>query len=68
VLLTFERLQIPIVIGTCSWRHIVETLVRPTLVVIDPPSFDLRLGLVNRLEPVNIQAFVTKRSVETFDE
>ncbi len=40
----------------------------PALVVRDPPSFDLLLGLGNRLEPVNIQALVGKQSVEAFDE
>ena len=55
-------------IGKGSRRHLVETLVRPTLVVLDPPSFDLRFGFLNGLEPVNIQALVPKRSVERFDE
>ena len=58
VLLTFDCPQIPMLIGISSRCHVFETLVMPTLVVVDPPSFDLRPGFVNSLEPVNIQALV----------
>lgn len=41
---------------------------RPTLVVVPPPSFDLPPSVVNRFEPVNVQAFVALRTVEALDE
>ena len=44
--------------GIFDRRHIVETLVRSTLVVIDSPRFDLYPGFVNRFKPVHVQAFV----------
>ena len=48
-------------------RTIGQAAVRPGLVVVDPPRFDLppRIGQV--LEPVRIQALIPKASVETLD-
>jgi hypothetical protein len=42
--------------------------VRPTLVVLDSPSFDLLFGIVNRFESPHIQALIPERPVEGFDE
>lgn len=41
---------------------------RSTFVVVAPPAFDLRCRLLDRLEPMDVQAFVPKRSVERLDE
>ena len=41
-----------------DWCHVVETLVRPTLVVIDPPRFDLYPCLVNGFKSVNVLILV----------
>jgi hypothetical protein len=38
------------------------------LVVIHPPCLDLLLGLLERMEPVQIQAFLLKFSVEDLYE
>ena len=43
-----------------DWCHVVETLVRPTLVVIDPPRFDLYPCFVNGFKPVHVQALVAQ--------
>ena len=64
----FRRHQMPCLPGEFRRRQIIESLVRATLIVLNSPSFDLRPGLVNRLEPVNVQAFVPERSVERLDE
>ncbi len=39
-------------------RHFTESPVRPTLVVFDPPSFNLLPGIGQRCEPVHVQAFI----------
>ena len=41
---------------------------RTALVVIDPPRLDQPLCLIDRSEPMDVQAFVAQRSVESFDE
>lgn len=41
---------------------------RPTLIVVPSPGLDLRPGVLERLEPVEVQAFVTERPVEGLDE
>ena len=41
--------------------------VRPDLVVVLPPDGDGRSGLVQRLEPVVVQALVAELAVEAFD-
>ena len=40
---------------------------RSTLIVVTPPSLDYDLRLVEAVEPVHVQAFIAKRSVEGFD-
>ena len=40
---------------------------RPTDIVVDPPGFDQLFGLGERLEPVQIQAFITQRPIERLD-
>jgi len=42
--------------------------VRTTLIVIDLPGLDQPFGLVDRSEPMDVQAFIVQRSVEGFDE
>jgi len=44
--------------GIFDWRQVVETLARPTLIVIDPPRFDLYPCFVNGFKPVHVQAFI----------
>ncbi|KVD32193.1 hypothetical protein WJ55_07015 [Burkholderia ubonensis] len=39
-------------------RHFTESPVRPTLVVLDPPSFNLLPGIGQRCEPMCVQAFI----------
>ena len=53
--------------GICGWSLVPQCLVRPTLVVVLPPSFDLSSSIVNRLEPVHVETFVPRRAVEAFD-
>jgi len=36
------------------------------IVVVDPPSFNLLPGLINRPELVNVQAFIAQPPVERF--
>ena len=48
----------------CETAH---AAVRPDLVVVLPPDGDGRSGLVQRLEPVVVQAFVAELAVEAFD-
>jgi len=38
------------------------------LIVIDAPRFDLRLGVVDRCELVDIQTLITQSTVKRFDE
>lgn len=40
----------------------------PTLGVVNTPSFYSRLGLVNGLEPVDVQALIPERAIEGLDE
>ena len=46
--------------GILYGRQVVETLVRSTLVVIDPPRFDLYPCFGNRFKPVYVQASVSQ--------
>lgn len=57
----------PCLPGEFRRRQTFESLVRATLFVLNAPSFDLRPGFVNRLEPMNVQAFISKRSIERLD-
>jgi len=41
--------------------------VRSPLIVITPPSFDRLLGFVKGREPVQVQALITERPVESLD-
>ncbi len=38
------------------------------MVVVDPPVLDLLLGVFERQEPVDVQAFVTERAVKRLNE
>jgi hypothetical protein len=40
---------------------------RPVLIVIDPPCFDLLSGILERDEHMSVQTLVTKSSVETLN-
>ena len=64
----FRRHQMRCMPDEFCRRQVLESQVTPALVLLNAPSFDLRLGFVNRLEPVNVQAFVPERSVERPDE
>ena len=39
---------------------------RPTLIVIPSPSFDLLFCFVDRFEPVRIEAFIAQSTIERF--
>ena len=41
---------------------------RSDLVEVRPPRLDLAPGVVQRQEPVCVQAFITQTAVEAFDE
>ena len=49
-------------------RQVAERAVWPALTTIDPPGFDLRLGLSDRRELMHFQTLVAKPSVECLDE
>lgn len=49
-------------------RDVAERRVRPEVIVILPPAFDLLAGIVERQEPVGVQALVPETAVERFDE
>ena len=40
---------------------------RTVLIVVDPPRFDLLLGLLDRMKPVQVQTFFPELSVEALD-
>ena len=52
--------------GELLWRNVIESHVRPSLIVIPPPGFDDRSGILHGFEPMHVQAFVAKRSIEAF--
>ena len=50
--------------GKLLWRDIIESHVRPSLIVVAPPSFDDRFGVFHGFEPMHVQALVAQRSIE----
>lgn len=49
-------------------RPVPERTVRPVVVVVDPPSFDLRPRVLDRRELVHVQALVPQPTIERLDE
>ena len=45
--------------GEFARRQIIESHVRPSLIVVPSPRFDLGLGIVERHEPIGIQTLVS---------
>lgn len=41
---------------------------RPKLIVVHAPSFDLRARIVKKKKPVQIDALIPRAAVERFDE
>ena len=52
----------------CRRQFVAKSHMRSAFVIFDPPGFDQALGFADRLDPVDIQAFVPQRSVERLDE
>ena len=53
--------------GELGRRHSADRAVRPDFVVVAPPAGDVLPCLVQRLEPVLVQAFVAELAVEALD-
>src|SRR4051812_37248894 len=49
------------------WRNAAKAAVGPDLVVVLPPDSDRGTSLMQRLEPVLVQAFVAELAVEALD-
>ena len=54
-------------LGELGWRHAPNASVGPHLVVVQPPCRDLFARLVQRLEPVLVQALVAEPAIEALD-
>ena len=54
-------------LGEPSWWHSPDAAVGPHFVVVEPPCRDLFARLVQRLEPVLVQALVAEPAVEALD-
>lgn len=54
--------------GELGGRDIADRGVRPEMIVIDPPAFDLLPSVLERQEPVGIEALVPEAAVERLDE
>ena len=53
--------------GEGCWRHTPTAAVRPDLVVVGSPCGNALAGLLQRLEPVLIEAFIAESAVEALD-
>lgn len=49
-------------------RQVSERAVWTVLIVVNPPRFDLGLGVFDRRELMHVQAFIPKPSVERFNK
>lgn len=54
--------------GELGRRDIADRGVRPEMSVIDPPVLDLLPWVVERQEPVRVEALIPEAAIERFDE
>jgi hypothetical protein len=50
------------------WSLVLESHVRPDLIVVHAPGLHDRLNLGQGAEPMDVKAFVAQRSIERLDE
>ncbi len=62
-----DRVMLPL-LDELVRRQMTERAVRPALIVIEPPSFDLHPGVVHGHELVHVQTLVAKPPVERLNK
>ena len=53
--------------GVFLWRDVIESHVRPSLIVVPAPGLDGRFCILHGFEPVQVQTFIAQRAIEGLD-